>query len=336
MIADSLPNPMAFKPRQDTVWLRDAREELRHTQRWWERSEDRFFAALFIAGTIHALVILGVTFTKPEAPDRQTSTLDVVLVHARSATAPEDADFLAQANQAGGSEDDRRKRPSTPLPAPLRGQKAAVVSATMPRQTATAAHSPETTSVLVQRNTAEVQAALRPPRPKPRPRALTERTNPAPPARIVRPRAEAVELPTSTLAYASLNAEVDRRLSEYAARPRRKWVTARTRASKYAAYMDAWRTKVERVGNLNYPDAARRQRLSGSLLLDVSINADGSVNRVNLRRSSGHRMLDDAAMRIVQLAAPFAPLPADIRHETDILHIERTWRFHATHRVTAR
>jgi len=100
--------------------------------------------------------------------------------------------------------------------------------------------------------------------------------------------------------------------------------------------MDAWRAKVERVGNLNYPDEARRQKLSGSLLLDVALNPDGTVNDIQLRRSSGQKVLDDAAMRIVRLASPFAPFPKDIEQEVDILHIERTWQFIDSGQVVAR
>ena len=135
---------------------------------------------------------------------------------------------------------------------------------------------------------------------------------------------------------ASLAAEVDKRMDAYAKRPRRKWISASTREHKYAAYMEAWRAKVERVGNLNYPDEARRKRLSGDLLLDVALKSDGSIAEVVVRRSSGHRMLDDAARRIVQLAAPYARFPKAIRKETDILHIQRTWRFLSSNRFASR
>ena len=91
--------------------------------------------------------------------------------------------------------------------------------------------------------------------------------------------------------------------------------------------MEAWRAKVERIGNINYPDEARQRELSGSLLLDVSIRPDGSVIEIVVRRTSGHKVLDDAAVRIVELAAPFAPFPSDIAREVDILHVTRTWRF---------
>jgi protein TonB len=138
---------------------------------------------------------------------------------------------------------------------------------------------------------------------------------------------DAAALVRRSLAMASLSAEVDQRLQAYAKRPRQKWISARTREHRYAAYMEAWRAKVERVGNLNYPDEARRRNLSGDLLLDVAIRTDGSVVEISVRRSSGHKVLDDAAARIVRLAAPFAPFPKSIKEETDILHVQRTWRF---------
>jgi protein TonB len=91
--------------------------------------------------------------------------------------------------------------------------------------------------------------------------------------------------------------------------------------------MEAWRAKVERIGNLNYPEAARQQGLSGSLILDVGLKPDGSIDDIIIRKSSGHKLLDDAAVRIVQLAAPYSPFTDDIKSETDILHITRTWQF---------
>ena len=100
--------------------------------------------------------------------------------------------------------------------------------------------------------------------------------------------------------------------------------------------MEAWRAKVERIGNLNYPDEARRRSLSGKLVLDVAIRPDGTLKSVMVKRSSGHPVLDDAAVRIVRLAAPYAAFPSTFKDEIDILHIERTWRFLASNRLAAR
>ena len=181
----------------------------------------------------------------------------------------------------------------------------------------------------------------------------TKKTAKAPPAKKQRkqpaqaapaPQAEVAPVQTidaaalvrRSLAMASLSAEVDQRLNAYAKRPRKKWISARTREHKYAAYMDAWRTKVERLGNLNYPDEARRNRLSGQLRLDVALKSDGSVDKITVSKTSGHKVLDDAAVRIVQLAAPYARFPKEIREEIDILHIQRTWRFLSSNQLSTK
>ena len=137
----------------------------------------------------------------------------------------------------------------------------------------------------------------------------------------------ATELRNNSLKMAALSSEVQRKLETRAKRPKRTFISASTREYKYAAYMEAWRAKVERVGNLNYPEEARRRNISGQLVLDVALNPDGKINQITIRRSSGHKVLDDAAIRIVELAAPYAPFPDAIRAETDVLHITRTWQF---------
>ncbi len=91
--------------------------------------------------------------------------------------------------------------------------------------------------------------------------------------------------------------------------------------------MRQWIDRVERIGNLNYPDQARRDKLSGTLILDVVINAEGELVKADLRQSSGHQILDDAARRIVELAAPYAPFPPKLRKEADVIHITRSWEF---------
>ena len=133
---------------------------------------------------------------------------------------------------------------------------------------------------------------------------------------------------------AALRAEIDRDLQELAKRPRKKFIGARAQEYRFAQYVEDWRQKVERVGTLNYPDAARG-KLYGSLLLSVSIRADGSVDKIGVQRSSGHKVLDEAAVRIVKMAAPYAPFPPDIRKDYDIIEITRTWKFERSDRVRA-
>ena len=126
---------------------------------------------------------------------------------------------------------------------------------------------------------------------------------------------------------ARLEAQIAREWESYQQRPRRRFIGARAQEYRFAAYIENWRAKVERVGELNYPQAARDQKIYGTLVVTVSIKSDGSLETVDINRPSGQRILDAAALRIVQLAAPFAPFPPDIARDTDILSITRTWIF---------
>jgi protein TonB len=126
---------------------------------------------------------------------------------------------------------------------------------------------------------------------------------------------------------ARLEAQINKNWDAYQKMPRRKFIGARTQEYRYAQYIEDWRIKVERIGNLNYPEQARQEKVFGSLQLSVSIRADGSVESIEVSKSSGHRILDAAAMRIVKLAAPYSPLPPSITKDVDILTITRTWTF---------
>jgi protein TonB len=319
---------------------------------------DRLGLTVFLAIAAHAILILGVTFVREDRSLQRSPTLDVILVQHAAEKAPEKVDFLAQANQDGGGEQDTTQRPSTPLPSPLTGPKPALVSAAPPApptKPAPAVKKPDPVKtqvepppptpkpVIAQKKTPAKQKLVAPtkpapkptvePKPKPKPKPVPKPASKPQPTQTV----SAAALVSRSLEMASLNAELNERLKAYAERPRRKWITARTKQHNYAAYMEAWRQKVERIGNLNYPDEARRQRLSGNLLLDVALNPDGTINEVILRRSSGQRVLDDAAVRIVKLGAPYAKFPKSIRKDDiDILHIERTWQFLSGDRFASR
>ena len=141
------------------------------------------------------------------------------------------------------------------------------------------------------------------------------------------PLPTAATLMQDSLTMAKLQPGFQRNRKSQSKLPRRKWISANTKEYEYAAYNQAWVAKVERVGNINYPDEIRRKRLVGDLILTVGINRDGSVESIDIRRSSGKLELDQAAIRIVRLAAPYSPLPDQIKASVDILHITRTWRF---------
>lgn len=281
---------------------------------------DRLGATAVFAILAHLIVILGVTFVHEDRPQRRITTLDVVLVPSSAETPPERADFLAQANRDGGGNDIERVRPETSPPPPV---------AAVPAMTVAGA--------AVRGQPAMPVEPAREPDRMPASPSLGVPASPSSPG-IAPPAAPATDPILSTSRgreIAALSAEIERKLRAYAERPRRKWISARTREHAFAAYMDAWRRKVERVGNLNYPSEAARQGLSGSLLLEVALNPDGTVEDIALRRSSGRPVLDDAAMRIVDLAAPFARFPESIANEVDVLHIQRTWIFHSDNRISS-
>ena len=332
-------------------------------------SADRLGFTLFIAIAAHAIVVLGVTFAPEERVRGLISTLDIVLVQRKSEDEPEDVDYLAQANQDGGGQSEEAKRPATPLRAPFVGpipdiamaspsipfRKQVLSMELEPVEAKTAAARDTTSSVpptpVLTQDQVETpeKFASKPsvaPAPKPDPSTVSKaeerpepqhepQAQPETPPQTTR-TLTATALINRSLAMTSLSAEIDRRLQAYARRPKRKWITARTKEHKYAAYVEAWRQKIERVGNLHYPDEARRANLSGNLLLDVALRPDGSVDEIILRRSSGEKVLDDAAIRIVNLAAPFARFPRSIAGDIDILHVERTWQFLSGNRFASR
>jgi len=282
---------------------------------------DRLAATAVFAVLAHLIVIFGVTFVRETPPEPLVTTLDVVLVPRSADVPPEQADFLAAANRDGGGNDDERGRPETPSAPP------AIVADAPSADNAPATAGPPT-PVRPTESTEAGREARRPPG------SLTVRASDAPPApttALASGRPETTPTQSRRLEMAALSAEIERKLRSRAERPQRKWISARTREDRFAAYMVEWRRKVERVGNLNYPDRAIRLGLSGNLLLEVALNPDGTITDIELRRSSGEPVLDAAAVRIVKLAAPFAPFPPEISRDVDILHIERTWFFHSDH-----
>jgi len=273
-------------------------------------SSDRLSLTLLFATVVHAVLIFGVGFDDEDTPGSALPALDVVLVQAATQETPDKADFLANAAQAGGGTSEEAKRPtqvfSSPIPKPDEGVAPMPVRAAAP-DPAPAERAP--TPVLTQ-DRADLKVSSVAPKEERRARPLPR--EPVPMER--------------NMQMARLASELDRQAQAYAKRPKRKFISANTREYAYANYMAAWVARVERVGNLNYPDEARRRGLEGSLVLTVAINQDGSLERLDIIRSSGQPVLDDAATRIVQLAAPFTPIPHG-QEEIDVLHITRTWQF---------
>jgi periplasmic protein TonB len=235
--------------------------------------------------------------------------LEVTLVNAKSRAKPATADILAQANLDGGGNTDADRRAKTPLPVLRKESPQNDIAVTTRKAEA------------LERRAQELITALRGVPVAPAEPAPTEEAM---------PKAElksATEATQRALEIMRLEAQVARDLDSYQKRPKRQQVGARATEYRFARYVEDWRQKVERVGNLNYPEAARQLKLYGNLILTVSIRADGSVEKVVVDRTSGHKVLDAAATRIVEMAAPYAPFPADIRRDTEVLDITRTWTF---------
>lgn len=272
-------------------------------------AKDRLSLTLFGAGMLHAMLVFGISFDFEEHPHTALPSLDVILVQTRSSEAPEQADYLAQASQKGGGDSDARLRPSetftSQVPKPDPG---IAPRELLPSAPPTQVREQPAESLLTARSA---------------PTAVLDKPKltPTPP----QPDPKAGDLLKRRLDMARLAAEVNHRNQAYAKRPKRKFITANTREYEFAAYMHGWAAKVERVGNLNYPPEARG-KLYGEVMLTVALRRDGSVENIEVIKGSGQPVLDDAAMQIVRMAAPYPPIPRS-KEEIDELHITRTWRF---------
>jgi protein TonB len=262
-----------------------------------------------ISVAIHA-VVLSIHFAPPDIKrlfDR-SPPLEVALVNAKTKDKAPKAEILAQANLDGGGNTDADRRAKTPLPVlPKDSPREDIALATERVQT-------------LERQTQELITQLRnaPALPvQPRPLDAAPQTE----------SPTANEMMQRTLDAMRLEAQIAKDMDTYQKRPKRRFVGARAEEYRFARYVEDWRLKVERIGNLNYPEAARQRKLYGSLLITVSIRADGTIEHIEVNRSSGQRILDAAAIHIVEMGAPYATFPPDVRRDTDILHITRTWMF---------
>jgi protein TonB len=265
---------------------------------------DRFTLTLFFAVVLHAMIILGITFGTPDAdpPDKALPTLDITVAN-RKTPPPDEADYLAQTSQDGGGNVTEKVRPQQAMP-----EQAPAVAQQQPAPAPTEVVTTDASVTKIrQENTAKHE---------------TERKDPT-----------AAELIERSMEMVNLSEEINQSMQAYAKRPKQVYVSARTQEFKYANYMTEWVKKVERVGNLNYPDAARREGVSGKLLLDVALNPDGSVRNITVLKTSGHAAIDEAAIRIVNLAAPYPQFSPEISKEADVLHITRTWEFSTSHKL---
>ncbi len=273
---------------------------------------DRLSFTVFLAVALHAALILGVTFTYV-TKEPSTHTMEVTLAQQRAKNRPDKADFLAQFNQVGSGTLEEKALMTAPTEAKFQDTEIRETSQDLPQNPSQKAVDQKQSAITT---TAKSDRKIT---------VDSEATEIAP------QKAEfehEKSLRTRALEIASLEARLDRQRQIYAKRPRIKRLTSvSTASSADAYYLNSWRRKIESVGNLNYPQEARENKLYGSLRLMVAILPDGTLKEVALLESSGHKVLDDAAVRIVRLSAPYAPFPDELRQSTDVLEIIRTWQF---------
>jgi len=270
---------------------------------------DRLGMTLFLAAVFHGIVILGITFSiSPPAESESLPTLDVILVQTQNPSEAEDAKYLAQVSQQGGGNSEEQSRPTDLFTAPSLSKNPGMAMATSQQQLASQKQVEEV--ALLHQDDSSYSIDTDEDKQNPNKATLLNQQN-----------------QNQNSKQARLAHELSTQIQNQAEKTRTRYLNSSTREFVPATYMRQWINRVERIGNLNYPDQARREKLSGTLILDVVINADGELVKTDLRQSSGHQILDDAAKRIVQLAAPYSPFPPKLRQQADVIHITRSWEF---------
>jgi len=277
---------------------------------------------------LHAVIILGLKFSPPDLKKLKDNlpTLDVILVNAKTQSQPTRADALAQANLDRGGNTEVNRRMKSALPVPKISPKETVAKpAAESQQLAAKVEQLDKEAIERQQQVLELEYRVQ--------QAMTQlnsaKTIEQTPATSspAKPKLDTSDLMAQSLEAVRLEAEIAKENDAYQKRPKRKHFGASAREYRFATYIESWRQKVEKIGNLNYPEAAKAQKLYGSLRMTVAIKADGSIDYIEINQGSGHKILDDAARRIVEMAAPYAEFSADMRRDTDIIEIVRTWSF---------
>lgn len=282
------------------------------------RPADRLGFTLLIATVLHVALILGLGFTLSE-PNQLSKTLEITLSTFKSEEKPKEADFIAQDNQQGSGTLEHKAAPRTTEQADFQDTEVRKVTpaTTPPPSSRSEAPKAAVATRAPQPDKAPVKPQQNKPEPKPQPAPVFDSSQ-------------------LSSEIASLEAQLAQDIQQYAKRPRvSRQNTASTMRDISAWYRDEWRKKVERIGNLNYPEEARRKRIHGSLRMLVVVDRNGTVQELQVLESSGYDVLDEAAMRIVRLSAPFAPFTGELAQHYDQVEIIRTWRFERGDRLSA-
>ncbi|MCP5163246.1 MAG: energy transducer TonB [Hahellaceae bacterium] len=274
---------------------------------------DRLSFTLFLALALHAILVLGVSFSK-EDPKPAPHTMAITLAQHDDKEKPEKADFLAQANQKGSG----TAREAVELTAVEKTD----FKSPEPKPVAEVVTPPPAPNDEPVRSKPVVTATAFAQSKVPEPVKAVKEVVPEEP---VQPRKSIMQ---RSLEIASLEARLAEQEQSYSNRPRITRLTASSTMSVVDAYyIQNWQKKIERVGNLNYPEEARQRKIYGKPRLLIALWPNGTIKEIRVLESSGHKLLDDAAVRIVRLASPFLPFPKEVRDERDILEIIRTFSF---------
>lgn len=285
---------------------------MKSIRKCWSMLANLTLLALLISGMLHLILLIIPFRTLPiKAANFIPPQLQVVLVNSKSYEAPDHADFLAQNNLDGGGNTDDNRHAASPLPSSQHDQQQSDIAQAQKKVKQLEAENRQMMTQLKSAYTVPVKPTTAP--------MLASA-----PVAAQAGNADALAL---NLEMAQLQAQISQQYDAYQKRPRKMFIGARTREYAAASYVEDWRIKVERIGNVNYPAAAREQKIYGRLQLEVSIKADGSLEDLRILRSSGSPILDNAALNIVRMAAPFSPFPDELRKKTDVLDITRTWSF---------
>lgn len=294
--------------------------------------------AVLIALVVHGIILLGITFRFPEPVKKVQNALDITLASYEDKQKPEKADFVAQSNQSGSGEAEKKLRLTTTERADFTDKHINDLAAKQP-EPSTEEQAPPVQQVEAPPAPAQPTPEVAP-APPPKPKVVTTHSKKpvavkqepvhkkAPAAAPKAAKSDGPSLTARSLEIASMEASLDMMRQEYAKRPRVRTLNSNsTERSEDAFYLNAWKDKIQQVGNMNYPEASRKQGIYGRLRLLVILRPDGSVKDIQVLQSSGYQVLDDAAKKIVRLASPFAPFPPKMRAEVDQLEIIRTWAF---------
>ncbi|MEM7282376.1 MAG: TonB family protein [Pseudomonadota bacterium] len=274
-----------------------------------QASADRFVSTLFITTLVHGVVILGVSFDFTPLPSGSPNpTLEVVIVQGPAEeTAPEDADYIAQQNQTGDGNTEENVRPNSQISNNLESTNQGEADGLDLESSETGQQNP-LDQLVTRSSSLQLASNIQDSADMPE---LEQRK-----ARLMLGNADPAAASDS-----------DEQLLAHSDDPREKIIAVNTREANFAAYLDRWRQRIEELGTVNFPDDARRDGLAGNPVLEVAINQDGSIREIIVRRSSNHKVLDQSALRILRLAAPFEAFPKDIRENYDVLRFVYEWRF---------